>query len=498
MNLEEKYIINLLKSPDENKHVPQEINFNLFINILIDQKIFLHFYTHLLEKNLSEQQRKFLVSKYEVFRVEREKNLLFFKKIIEIINKCNINYYVYKGIALEKLIYNCHNRRMYDDMDIIMENYSDIKMVKEKIKLYFPNVQEYDNLYNDILGETKLTITIDGELFIVEFKTEKHLFKVRDFSETITLNIEEQKFKTFSLEVTFLQLVSYYYEFTENIEIFRYLDKYILKYPLDFYLFLKKYKNSINWSKLLNLSQEYAMIHKVRLAIINVSELFNDSSILKILNYFPKEKINYRFNGIIDKGSINWIIPLKQRFFYIKEITNFLIKFSLGEFWLENNNNLFDKQPIKICFNDNTSLVNFELKKEDIIIIFSNSNIFDKNIITYINIFGYRQSGDYIDPFIPICIRKNKDKYLISSLGQSCRVDINYELETKSLISKENVEIHEEDKKIKIIIKISKFPHKINLNSLVALNLYLYKTCNSKVVETWNLNPYYELPLRLK
>lgn len=498
MNLEKKYIIDLLRGKKVKIADYPNLNINRIIEILEKHKLFLHYYDSIYNDIALSNDKNAVIKKHNILKKEREDYLKFLGIITNYLNENKINYFIYKGFALEKIIYNKMYIRQYGDIDIITENINDTKriitLLKEKFKFYIEQ-----NPDTELLGEQELCLLYNGKKFYVEFKNSNHLFKIREFENYITINHNEICFRTFSLEVTLLQLIVYYYEFTENLEFISKEKKCVLQYPIDLYEFLKKYSNILNWDYIIDLAQKYQLIHKIRICFLNIHNLVADNLIIKLLSIVKKNYINYEYCDILDVGRINWQISTIDRFLYNNEIQHFLNKFCSKNFVIsEHNRNLYKMQGYSVYFNDHLFNISFNYENGKIKTFLTNAEFFKNDIVIYIVIYASRQNGEFVYPFIPVSIRNQHDEYVYSWMHPSCKLLYNYDLENEFIIFNHNyIQISKEAQMIEIDIDLKQFPHNININDTIGINIFLFKIFENKVIESWNLIPYYDLPLIL-
>ncbi len=113
-------------------------------------------------------------------------------------------------------------------------------------------------------------------------------------------------------------------------------------------------------------------------------------------------------------------------------------------------------------------------------------------------IFGHRKTGEFIDPYIPINIRVDENNFYISSLYYAPTYFRKYNfIEEKDFfygyidkIIKIN-KLNNEDL-TEIIIKLAEFPHNLDTNKDIGLNVYRHKLVNGYIKKSFCLNPYYD------
>ena len=386
MKLEDKFILELIRNNhilyiDENV----DINTEYIINFLIKHKIFIHYYDLLVESSL------FNLSNIEIVKNSFAENrlifLMFFKKLLFSLKEHRQQFLIYKGYPLEIIIYNGW-KRQFGDIDIILRSDFKIEEFKEIVKSNF-DCYDQNEVFTDFLGENKLNVSFMNETFIIEIKTENHFFKEFDFNKNMYLNIDNNiNVLTFNYDFTFIQLVVYFYEFTENIAMIREPKKCKLQYAIDLYNYLKFNYTKINFKEVHKYTVKYKIVHKVRTVLINLYNLFIDDFILQFLKYFPKNEIKYIYDDIIDIGSIEWNISIVDRFFHCEEITKYIERFSLGSFWLsDNNRNIYKKETLAIKYVEEIVKFKLNITNEILSIRFLNDYFFANGTTIFINLY---------------------------------------------------------------------------------------------------------------
>lgn len=495
MKLEEKFILELIR---KNRILcvdnSVDIDTEYIINFLIKHKIFIHYYDLLVKSSL------FNMSNIEKIKSSFVENrvifMVFFKKLLSSLKEHRQQFMVYKGYPLEKIIYNDF-KRQFGDIDVILKSDFKVEEFKEIIKNNFDCYDESD-VFTDFLGESKLKVFFMNKTFIIEIKTKNHFYREFDFDKNMYLNIDHDiNVLTFNYDFTFIQLVSYFYEFTENIAMIKEPKKCKLQYAVDLYNYLKINIGKINFKNVLEYTIKYKIVHKMRTVLINLYNLFLDDFILQILKYFPKNKIKYTYDDIIDIGRIEWNISIVDRFFHYEEITQHIEKFSLGSFWLsDNNRNIYKNDELEIKFIEKIVKFKFNITDEVLSIKFLNDDFFVNETIIFINLYGYRKNKEYINPFIPITIRNDHGKNIISRKAVSYRC--NYDLNDEDLLNielQDYVHIIKKNNGITIDVLLKKLPHELDINNYIGINIMIFKIKDGKIESTSQLKTYYEKPL---
>ena len=216
---EEKFIVSLIRNENLENDYFADIDCQEVLRLLYNQKIFLRFYSKLLniKKFLNIANKIHSIKKYLLVK----KNIYneVFIELIKLLEENHINYILYKGIILEKLIYDLHNIRQFDDIDIIISNDEEEKFV-DLVRNKFKKFKDIRNKTIEICGEKKILVIYKKQVITIELKTKFHLYK--PLIKTINqIEILSNNVKTFNLNETFCCLIIYYLEFTRNIEFLR-------------------------------------------------------------------------------------------------------------------------------------------------------------------------------------------------------------------------------------------------------------------------------------
>ena len=184
-----------------------------------------------------------------------------------------------------------------------------------------------------------------------------------------------------------------------------------------------------------------------------------------------------------------------RSFFHTSEIVEFIDKYCIGKFWLsEKNPYLYKGDYLTILFNNYN--VDFQLRilNNKLIIKFKDLSFFDINVIMFINIYGFRVNGEYINPYIPITIRNNGDNLVFSRKSVSYRRIYDLKHERELDISQEKYVSFDLIHK-KIIVDLIKLPHRLDTNNYIGFNLMIFKFDVEKIILTSCLKNYYAKPL---
>jgi hypothetical protein len=215
MNIEENFVVSLIKGEDLT--VFETIDVDKVVSILLEHKIFLHYYDTIIKLSIFKSDKWKLFSLHRRMVDDRKKYLLFFGQLNDNLAAIGIHYYIYKGLALEKIIYNNNETRMYSDIDIVLEEFSEYEKVRGSLYNEFAVIDDSTEKDAYICGEYKISVLFNNLVITVEFKNDQHYLILRDFNKPIYLSYNQTVFSTFSLETTFLNLINYFYHFTESI-----------------------------------------------------------------------------------------------------------------------------------------------------------------------------------------------------------------------------------------------------------------------------------------
>lgn len=495
MKKEDRYIVNLIRNNTDDLLNCEDYDLDYIIQTLLYHKIFIHYYEYLVNCQMFISKKEKINQIYNEFKKKRFYYNNFLFVLINLLEKNKCDYIIYKGKALETIIYDEKFVRQYKDIDIIVENIDDIKKIKELIKQNFVT-RDYEENYIDYLGETKIYVFYRNEKYSVEFKNKQHFIGITEFNDTIQIELYGQKYNTLSLELMFLQLVVYYYEFTENFLMIEEVKKCRLQYAIDLYNFIKKHFNKLNIEKVKYYSEKYQLIHKIRIALLNLSYIFNDSKILDLLSEFPIESINYKYNDILDIGRIYWNENPLERFLNTDDIVQHIKKYFMGDFFIGKcNKKNYNNEMFDFTINDKNVSLFVEREFDELKFYFKNKKFFKNGTIINISLYGYRKTGEFVEPFMPVAIRKTSANYVFSRLSPSCKRKYDYNLEKELDISKENyIFIEEKNNYVSITIFLKRMPYKIRYEETLGFNVSVFQLKQNKVFEYWSLTPYYDLP----
>ena len=487
---EEKYLINLLQDKQIYNIDNNKVDIEKLVKLISKHKLFLQFFDKINDDfSLLDVNKK--------IETEYFKEILFLKKIesliniiVDIFNKNNVNYRIYKGIVTSKLLYKDNYSRYYTDIDVYIDN-SEINNV---IALLEQELVIYSLGENILNHEYKYYIDFLNTKFTIEFKKDNYHLLILDEKlgfDTINLN-KNLIIKTFSLENTFLNSVLYYYYYTQNVIPFLYSNKIKLIYPYEIMLFLEKYIHNIKWDIVLSFAKKYKIINKIRVTIIDIQKLFKKdySFLLKIFN---KKYISNEEDDLIDYGVIKNYISILNRFVHNDQYIDFVKKNWTGEMLLGPSNKTKYKEITDIViFNNIEFKYNVLRKNNKLEINIYNFNNLNNNIIIYLSIYAFDYNGFLIEPFIPITIyQKNginvSNKYFLNR-------EFGYfdEMKFASLVNKDIcVELINSD--VLINLYLDKFMIDIKKNIGIKFSAYVHDN-DGKIIEKYNLCENYDKP----
>ena len=500
LNINHKFVISLIK--DNINCLGEDIKYidcDEVIDILIEHKLFFHYYEKIINLDIFKSYKNVIMgikNKYLSFYKSYDE---FFFKVVKLLSENNIKYRIYKGKVLNTLIYGKQNKRMYSDMDIVIndsyEKRKFISIIKQKFKCYFDFNENIENIH----GEISLPIIYDNQKMVIELKNSEKAQIYNINCEQNIIQYDKIEVKTFDLNNTFLLLVNYYYYFTENIFSLQFSKRYILQYLVDIRCFVEKNYNLLDWNKILDYAHKYKLIHKIRLVFLRMYEIYQEEWIIAFLSFFPKELIDYKEHDLIDVGRIKWSIPLIYRYFFKDEIIEFLSKYTYSEFLIGTSNKNYLNNSEKFIKDLGDKTINYSLTVIDKKFYFSldfYNNKRPDHFAIYIQLYFKNSFNEFIKPFYPIMIRIKNDKLFMTEtmLG---RDEIKYDYSREKRAKK--------IKYIKSNIKNGSFEFEINMekldinyNSNVGLNFIIHEIDGHTIVNSLQHISYTEQPLIIK
>lgn len=486
---EEKFIVSLIRNENLENDYFADIDCQEVLRLLYNQKIFLRFYSKLLniKKFLNIANKIHSIKKYLLVK----KNIYneVFIELIKLLEENHINYILYKGIILEKLIYDLHNIRQFDDIDIIISNDEEEKFV-DLVRNKFKKFKDIRNKTIEICGEKKILVIYKKQVITIELKTKFHLYK--PLIKTINqIEILSNNVKTFNLNETFCCLIIYYLEFTRNIEFLRNQKKINLQYAIDLYLYIKKYFIYFDYHEIIFiLRYNNVSLKMVSKIFLELSYIFNDKTILLKCKKLLKNKIK-------DNDDLLDNLAIFDRFFNNLELIKYFEKYYLGYFNFTKRNKVL---PHHLVFYNNI-ITDFKYIKKDSLLYIQIKPRMEENMVIHLNIFGYRKTGEFIDPYIPITLRMINNN-IIKSLFYAPTFNSLYDYEKEKEFYygyiDEIVKIKNGLVETTLIIDLNKFPHYLDINRNIGFNMYLYKLKNNSIFKCFCIQPYYRKPLLIK
>lgn len=483
------FIINLIRNKinlivENEFYITNKFNSEDIIKNIVEHKLLLHYYNDIIQNNLLPSENNKLKAIYFNEKTRRRKYIDFLETLIGLLNKNNISFIVYKGYILENLIYNA-TKRTYSDIDIILDDFNDFEKVKRILYTSF-DVNLDTSLTDTIfIGEYKIEVIINGIIYCIEFKTPVH-YALKSNENLIEISVKNEVCKTFSLEITFANLILYLYRYIENMYYLQSGNRHTLQYIVDLYEFTIKYQSVINWKKFYKIICDNNLRDSLNLAIYAISEIYN-TDIIK--NIFKKNNI------LINDFKSNFDCPLISRFIFKHEILEFYRNHLKGKFFLDNNNNKYNRMlglipffrmteiDIKICSDEES--INFEINKLN----------FNLNYIIQVQMFYYDVYGQFIAPYRSIVVRyENAMIYLSGAYPSRGANQYDKKIEKNAIKYKEN-EVKVIRCNDKIIIKINYDALEINNKKHIGINLLLYELNDCKLIPLFILVPFWNNPL---
>ncbi|MDD3383701.1 MAG: nucleotidyltransferase family protein [Bacilli bacterium] len=456
-NSSQKFIIDLVNNRLKDEYI-EDLDIDYVLSFLIENKIFLRYYIKLI-KNINVKNKKTLIKAiYDdyIYGINEKNELAF--KIVEIFNKNNISYILYKGLILNYLLYENNNCRIYNDIDIILLEQDDLNKVVNILNKYFI-LDIYDiNSFNSLNKELQITIWYKKNKFTLELKNiKKTQILFNDKSDLVELK-NYHSITTFNYEMTFLNLVNYFSYYISNINSILFSHKIIMKYIVEINDFLNNHNIIMDYEKLKNKININKMENKIVNCLELLSEVFLNSSYEKYIyklslnNVRTKKDLEINFMNYYLNN--NEIIDFIKAFFYDKYIFNFS----------EKNN----KYSGILLLNKKKIICNYSFS--EIFTITYDNMAYDKFII-YFQIYGYDNYNEYIKPYYPIFIHKDNDGFKITKSLYPRNISLfRSDIELRSeTINNVDIKMHGNDLSIKI-----NFSQLLNIKKNIGINFIIY------------------------
>lgn len=480
---EEIFVYKMVLKSDIDEKLLLNLNIEAVIRILVEHKIFLRYYKTLLEL-FNGKNSKSIQLQYILLKERKIKYKNFFKKLIDVLNENHIDFVIYKGIILETII---NSERMYSDIDLVLKNCEDYKKVIDILAKNFSIIDINTNFENDLVLEDYVIIDFENFNYSIEFKKENNNNIIKNYSDMLEININNSIISTFSLEVTFLNLINYVYNFTNNYFYIQNGNRFILQYFDDLKIFIEKYCTILNLEKIKVIATENKMLKKISKCFKLLKQIYNfDFTQLFAGNYiFVDEEENSLFDSI----------PILFKIFRREEAKNLYLKFIHPSEIL--------KGTSKVCKEHYLNLIGENVKlscdKPDennllIKVSFENSSI-DK--IIYLQLYYFDNYGFFVNPFMPIFVFNYNGKFIAKKFFHSRTskiIDLT-KLNMLKTFSDEIVKITE--KSNEIIININLYGLQVNCNYKMGLNCIVYNYKNSLIYGAATMNNIDKYPLIL-
>ncbi len=487
------FIINLIRNKidliTENEfYINNEFCSDDVIKTIIEHKLLLHYCNDIIQNNLLPNESNKLKAIFFNEKTKRRKYIDFLEILVRLLNKNNINFIVYKGYILESLIYN-DIKRTYSDIDIILNDFNDFEKVRNILYNSFKSNLDTSLTDTIFMGEYKIEIVLNNIIYCIEVKTPVH-YVLKSYENLIEVKVKNEICKTFSLEITFANLILYLYQYIENMYYLQYRNKHTLQYIVDLYEFITKYQSVLNWTKFYEIICKNDLKDALNLVIHTISEIYNTDIIKDI----------FKKNNILNINSYrsNFDCPIISRFIFKHEVLEFYRNHMKGKFFLDNNCNNYNKMVGLIpFFKKGDNEIEIFPKKKSLCVEFDKLN-FNLNYIMQVQLFYYDIYGQFIAPYRSIVVRYEKRNIYLS--GTYLPRGVNHydkEMEKKAIKYKENeVKIIQYDEKIKI--KIYYDILEINSKKPIGMNIVLYELNDLKLVPLFLLVPFWNNPLIIK
>ena len=184
-------------------------------------------------------------------------------------------------------------------------------------------------------------------------------------------------------------------------------------------------------------------------------------------------------------------------YMYDELFDKYFEKYYLGYFNFTKRNKVL---PHHLVFYNNI-ITDFKYIKKDNLLYIQIKPRMEENMVIHLNIFGYRKTGEFIDPYIPITLRMINNN-IIKSLFYAPTFNSLYDYEKEKEFYygyiDEIVKIKNGLVETTLIIDLNKFPHYLDINRNIGFNMYLYKLKNNSIFKCFCIQPYYRKPLLIK
>ncbi len=480
---EETFVYEMVLRRDIDKNLLLNVNIETIIKILVEHKIFLRYYPILLEL-FNGKNCKSIQLQYILLKERKIKYKCFFKKFIDVLNENHVDFVIYKGIVLETII---NSERMYSDVDIVLKNHEDYKNVIEILTKKFNIVDINTDYENNLSLEDYVIINFENLNYSIEFKKANNSNIIKNYKDMLEININNSIISTFSLEVTFLNLINYVYNYTNSYFYIQNSNRFIFQYFDDLKIFIEKYCNILNLDKINIISTENKMFKKICKCFKILKQIYNyDFTQLFARNrIFVDEEENSFFDSI----------PILFKIFRREETKNFYLKFILPSEILKGTSKLSKEYYLNL--NDEHVKINCDNSNKNNLLVkveFENSSI-DK--IIYLQLYYFNNYGFFVDPFLPIFIYNYNGEFFAKKFfhSRTSKIIDLIKLNTLKPFSDEIVKIT--NKSNEIVININLYNLQVNCNYKIGLNCIVYNYKNSLINGAETINNIDKYPLIL-
>lgn len=449
-----------------NKDQLSLINWKRLFKIARRQKVFIFIY-EALEKFIPEQftlmyneQYNFYLSKQRILINELE-------EIYKIAVSYNIRAILIKGPALSSIIYEDPCRRIFSDLDILVQEEDIEKFISIMQELgYKPLVHGtnkviskesslfFDYLLHDIQCKKIVDNNISLCIEIKRFTWGGNLEYIKDFfSNTQLINIGSSSIYTLNLQYTFLNLCIYTYNYTE-LPYGVYGNKICIKNYIDLKMFIEKYKHVLDWKLLKEKAEHLKASHKLYCIFNYLNDIYENTLSVEIIDLFNIDTCTYEFDGCQNGAYFKWDSGILKRIFCDEERLIEYHKAWKDKYFTENNKNYLKSYKVQeISESSNLRIfkdtkyqkeIEYILKKDTqylyLQINFNNFKDQDKLLIM-IELKGVNSEGYLVKDVVSILKKENKYQYFDYELvNMGTHLEVNpIEIEINELICCFNV-----------------------------------------------------------
>lgn len=244
--------------------------------------------------------------------------------VVKLFQANNIQFFIIKGIALDKIIYNGISMRESRDIDIVVrrESMSDaIDLLLNNDYIFTTdrngNSKSVSVGFSDIV-QHEITFLNQDKTIEVELKQLLNGIFDKSFIEDCFKNIKVIEIKdvlipTLNVDYTLLVLIAYVYKDSEDIFV---LNQTKLRNFIDLKEIIMKYRSELNWKEIFSNCKKYKIMHMARSVLLNLAFIFKDNTLLQTISNLSLDyNVDYQFQGILDKGVIDWNISIIERLF---------------------------------------------------------------------------------------------------------------------------------------------------------------------------------------